>query len=205
MRAYHQQHHHQVQQCAPIIIIISMKEHFRVELQPVPGARDDGVIRVEDFRGWKHHNPSYRGSRPYILPGLVEEGWPEQKKVCVIIMIREIRTWVAALSEGSYEIFPQPARRRRRGDRSWLLEGPIEVQHPFERKQVYPNIQQMYKQYLYGYLTGGISMDDEDYRFAIVKYENLLPTPEKVVTNLQTLGLRRNSKEFEPQFRPQGI
>ena len=173
-----------------------------MELQPVPGSRDDGVIRAEDFREWNHHNPSYRGSRPYILPGMVGQGLPGQKKVCVIIMIREIKTWMAALSEGSYEIFPKPAPRRRRGDRSWLMEGPLDVRHPFENAQEYANIMDLYRQYLYG---GGISVDDADYRFAIVRYEDLLHNPEGVVTNLQKLGLGRKSKRFEAAFHSQGI
>ena len=173
-----------------------------MELQPVPGSRDDGVIRAEDFRGWKHHNPSYRGSRPYILPGMVGHGLLGQKKVFIIIMIREIRTRVAASSEGTYEIFSTPARRRRRGDRSWLIEEPLEVRHPFENAQEYANIMDLYKQYLYG---EGISVDDADYRVTIVRYEDLLHNPEGVVTNLQKLGLGRKSKRFEAAFHSQGI
>ena len=166
-----------MQQCASIIIIISMKEHFSVELQPVPGSRDDGVIRAEDFREWKHHNPS------------VGHGLPGQRKVFIIIMIREIRTRVAALSEGSYEIFP------------YNNDGSNNSTIGKSHKCGCEYYGRWYPQSPFPFPSCSFCGSRPSYH-----HGRCCPMrPRSGLTNLQKLGLGRKSKRFEAAFHSQGI
>ena len=170
---------------------------FEVNVQPAN--KGQGVTQLGGVACWKHHIPC-RQTGPYVLP----EGIGKGQKTVILITVREVRSWIAALSEGAYEIRPRSCSRRRHGWRTWMY-GDIEVQHPLDMSYLeFDNIADMWAQAMYGYLTGGICAGSDVVRVAIVRFEDLLHEPEALMNRLERLGLRRKPNDFYVIEEPKG-
>ena len=203
-----------------------LEKYFCSAVQP--NYRDDkgeGLIKFmhpDQFLGqrlppqraiWKHTVPmapqqvnhlQHEKLNPSVFPTILPEsvavpGSFSVAPVVVVLMVREVRHWIRALSEGSYDIFPFPQKTRRQGHRDWLLNGPIELRCPDETRILFANIMELWVCYMYGYLTGGILTESQRLHVCIVRHEDLLVRPCWVLEHLERKGLRRKPGiRFEP-------
>ena len=167
-----------------------------------PSVKSDGLVRcygmggAKIFEAWKHFVPT----ECLRLPA--RDG---SKLVVVLLTVRELRSWMMALSEHAYEIFPRFRKRRKQGAMDWMTE-PIDIRLDGPPQQ-YDSIMHLYRIYLYGYLTGAVAPEPDAFRafrVAIVRAEDLMFRPGEVVRWLEAIGLHRNGLEFQPEERGQG-
>eukprot|EP00746_Dinoflagellata_sp_MGD_P061809 gnl/MRDRNA2_/MRDRNA2_260934_c0_seq1.p1 gnl/MRDRNA2_/MRDRNA2_260934_c0~~gnl/MRDRNA2_/MRDRNA2_260934_c0_seq1.p1 ORF type:complete len:276 (-),score=32.65 gnl/MRDRNA2_/MRDRNA2_260934_c0_seq1:32-793(-) len=176
-----------------------LNRYFNVTIQPKikEHYKDDaGTLCVGDLRMWKHTVPLTSIELP--------------SGVTIVLMIREVRSWMLSLAEHSYEIYPSSmdknsgeynsSAKRRQGDLGWML-GRVYMRqsthNPHSEKR-FGSIPELWNHYARGYLQGKVSNHGEEHRVVIVRYEDLVKRPHEVVDELKNLGLPRNKKVFEP-------
>jgi len=157
---------------------------------------DHGTVELSgDFRIWKHTVPL----APFGLPSTGVSGGP----VVVLLTVREIRSWMASLSEHAYEIFPVSRTRRKRGSICWMLE-EVEIRteenihyDPFHGKS-FPSVPDLWTMYTEGYLRGKMDKPGSKVTYVVIRYEDIVGRPADVISELESLGVPRNGRPFAP-------
>ncbi len=156
-----------------------LRQSFAVRVTPAEGKHPvDGEVVLPGCKLWKHRVP--------FSPLPLER---ETRPACVLICVREVRSWLCALSEHAYTIRKAQGGRRKKHNIGWMLQD-ITIQDEVSGN-VYPfaGVPELYSAYITGYFATYISTD---LPAVVVKYEDLLAQPMSVLNELERLGLRRN-------------
>ena len=176
-----------------------VQEFFDVDVQPHKGASNF----EHDYWMWNHELPK----KPLVFPSYTSKG-----PVTVLLVARDIESWMHSLGRGSDEIVSTPGYLPDSGldvDLDWMFQ-QVTLKFPFKDEppnEHFPDVMHVWAQYTNGYLRGHIAPesdpnehDDESNvsRVVVVRFEDILEVPEDVVGALACLGLPRNSKDFSP-------
>ena len=109
----------------------------------------------------------------------------------VLICIRELLGWMQSLSQHAYEIFSAHGLKRKANHYDWMLKD-VEMKISslgFDalKDSLFTSVPALWRTYASGYLESQISVGGATSRVAIVRHEDLISCPEKVVTELQTI------------------
>ena len=175
---------------------------FDVEVQPPPrnetrGKVDTGTIVIGDnFKLWKHAVPMYNAFR---FPSQGNSGGP----LVVVLMVRELCSWLVSLSDHAYDLFPASGCRRKQGKVAWML-GNVEVRDQGSADPIhggrFSSAVELWATYVIGYLSKDITDLRSDTPVLVVcRSEDLIRRPKKVMEELEKIGLpRKNNVEFQP-------
>jgi hypothetical protein len=174
---------------------------FDVDVQPPPHNKskrnvDTGTIVLGDnFKLWKHTVPMLNAFR---FPSKGNSGGP----LVVVLMVREVCSWLVSLSEHAYDIFPASGCRRKQGKVAWML-GNVELRDREPADPVhgarFTSVVELWATYVIGYLSNAITDLRSDTPILVVcRSEDLIRRPKKVMEELGEIGLLRNNVEFQP-------
>ncbi len=153
------------------------------EVRPAKGKHPiDGEVVISDVqKAWKHHIPFAP------LPSAISA-----RPVCTLICVREIRSWLCALSEHAYTIKKKQGGRRKKYNVEWMLREEITIQDEVSTEVYgFSHVPGLYSAYLVGYFAGHLSINGGP--VLVVRYEDLLLDPKCVLQQLAECGLKRKS------------
>ena len=148
---------------------------FEVRVEPNPKGIsqccDTGTVALADgFQIWKHSVPL----RDFNIPSDGARGG----RTVVLLLVREVSSWLESLSKHAYELFPCPQRKRKKGHVEWMLDKvKIRSEHESFKKNPFPDEEfesavSLWVAYAEGYLFRHMTKRDQP-RFAIVRFEDL--------------------------------
>jgi len=152
-----------------------LDRYFEVCVEPKPKGTsrccDTGTVTLADgFQIWKHSVPLGE----FNIPSDGARGG----RTVVLLLVRELSSWLESLSKEAYELFPCPQKKRTQGRVEWML-GNVKIRsehesfkvNPFPDKE-FPSAVSLWAEYAEGYLFRRMAKRDQP-RFAIVRYEDL--------------------------------
>ena len=172
-----------------------VQEFFDVDVQPHKGASNF----EHDYWMWNHELPK----KPLVFPSYTSKG-----PVTVVLVVRDIESWMHSLGRGSCDIVSTPGPDSPL-DLDWMFQ-QVTLKYPLRMHvwdERFPDVMHVWAQYTNAYLRGHIApeIDPNEYddesnvsRVVVVRFEDILEVPEDVVDALASLGLPRNSKGFLP-------
>jgi len=159
-----------------------IRKHFVAQVTPASGKHPvDGQVTV-DHKLWKHHVPMSPIALPEMYAG---------RPVCVLICVREIRSWMAALSEGAYTILRAEGGRRKKYNIEWMLRAITIRDEVTNEVRRFDSVVELYTTYMESYFGGNLSTSRA--KTIVIKYEDILADPKGVVERLEYIGLCRKS------------
>ncbi len=109
-------------------------------------------------------------------------------------MVREVVSWMQALSVYAYETIPIPKRKRKQGDLQWML-GRILVERS---GRSFDSLVHLWRAQVRGYLNGGITAYRTTADVWILRQEDLVQQPARLWPCFQRLGLTPRAEPFAP-------
>jgi len=155
-----------------------------------------GTIVLEDnFNLWKHTVPMLNAWR---FPSKGNSGGP----LVVVLMVREVCSWLVSLSQHAYDLFPTPRCRRKQGKVAWML-GNVELRDQGFADPVhgarFSSAVELWATYVIGYLSKAMTdLHSDSPVLVICRSEDLIQRPKKVMEELEKIGLLRKRVEFHP-------
>jgi len=180
-----------------------VRRHFECHVEPVARKRGkkgyaDGAIEQRcGGTVWKHAVPSQAVSvGPAVSRG----------PLVLLFCVREVASWMRALSLQPYEIKRCQGGKRKRAETWWMLErimidktvqGKAESEQP---RRMFESIPALWATYAAGYLGGRISgrTDSSSPALrAVVRWEDIVARPIRLMEELTKLGLPRSAQPLE--------
>ena len=170
-----------------------VSRYFDVVVQPTLCGKDDGTIRLDTLKVWKHVLPDDARLFPKVADG---------RAVTLLLTVRDLSSWMLSLSREPYDIFPCLDKRRKRDSLQWMFS-KVELRCPYSlctRWGRFASVPHLWMAYVEGYLAGKVNVAGfagSPSKVAIVRYEDIIQRPGAVVQALQELGLPRNQEPFQ--------
>ena len=132
--------------------------------------------------GWKHMPPLNSESATRVLP-------PDS---LLIQMIREPLSWVKSLVKSHYSMVPDSGLKRGGGRWDWLAQSiKLDTDENEFRECVFSSAIDLWACYAHGYLSGRYTAGETTDRTTIVRHEDLVTYPTRVIAALESKGLKR--------------
>ena len=176
------------------VMVDYISNTFDVDVRPSStfvSHKKSGIINLQNTLLWKHAIP-------------VEELIFSESAV-VILMIREPFSWIGSMSRSPYELHPSEGKRNKK--QNWLAE-PVQFKGEsclnVSADTTWSSAIELWKTYAYGYKTGAFRTSlapgfPGHKNIVIVRYEDIVRAPIKVMEKLTTLGLRRLDVRIAPR------
>ena len=170
-----------------------VSRYFDVVVQPTLCGKDDGTIRLDTLKVWKHVLPDDARLFPKVADG---------RAATLLLTVRDLSSWMLSLSREPYDIFPCLDKRRKRDSLQWMFS-KVELRCPYSlctRWGRFASVPHLWMAYVEGYLAGKVNVAGfagSPSKVAIVRYEDIIQRPRAVVQALNELGLPRNQEPFQ--------
>ena len=113
----------------------------------------------------------------------------------VLCMVRDPASYLGAMSEKPYEVYPLPRKRRKKYRLDWMFE-KVEIDGHHGVAYVSDSLVDFWYDCIEGHLSGYLrpcGLDTFADKVFVVKFEDLVERPVKVLHDLERLGLRRKT------------
>ena len=139
--------------------------------------------------GWKHLPPLNTESATKMLPS----------NSLLIQMVREPLAWVKSLVKSHYSLFPDSGMMRG-GDRwEWLTQRvKLDSEENECRACVFSDVIDFWACYAHGYLSGRFTAGETTSLTTIVRHEDLVAYPTKIIHGLMSKNLKRKLVNGSP-------
>ena len=116
--------------------------------------------------------------------------------VTVILMMRELGSWMLSLADHAFELRPRDAGKwpsRKQGTVAWMLDD-VYMNMEGHSEETYSSIADLWSSYANGYLQGFLRVASSGLTsVVIIRYEDMLGRPVEVCEELARLGMRRRN------------